>query len=83
VLYGIDLTVWGWFWLLVGALQLFTGALILQRNEWGRALGVIIAGISALFTVFIIFVFPLWAIAVLVLDALVLYALLTEGQDFD
>ena len=83
VLYGIDLTAWGWFWLLLGVLQLVTGVLILQRNEWGRALGVGIAGISAVCTVFIIFVFPLWAMSVLTLDALVIYALLTQGEDFD
>lgn len=35
VLYGIDLTGWGWFWLIVGVVQLITGALILGRNPWG------------------------------------------------
>ena len=83
VLYGIDLTAWGWFWLIVGALQLLTGVLILQRNEWGRALGVGMAGLSAVITVFVIFVFPLWSLAVLTLDALVLYGLLTSTEEFD
>jgi uncharacterized membrane protein HdeD (DUF308 family) len=83
VLYGIDLTFWGWLWLLVGALQILAGVLVLRRNEWGRALGVTIAGLSALITVFVIFVFPLWAIAVLTLDALVLYGLLTTSDEFD
>jgi hypothetical protein len=35
VLYGIDLTGWGWFWLRVGIVRLITGVLILQRNAWG------------------------------------------------
>ena len=83
VLYGIDLTFWGWLWLLVGALQILAGVLVLRRNEWGRALGVTIAGLSALITVFVIFVFPLWAIAVLTLDALVLYGLLSTSDEFD
>ncbi len=82
VLYGIDLTFWGWLWLLVGALQILAGVLIIRRNEWGMALGVVMAGLSALITVFVIFVFPLWAIAVLTLDALVLYGLLTRGDEF-
>jgi hypothetical protein len=82
VLYGIDLTAWGWFWLLVGLLQLVTGVLILARNTWGLGLGVAIAGFSAFFTVIVIFVFPLWAIAVLALDFLVLYALLTRSEEF-
>ena len=82
VLYGIDLTLWGWFWLIVGLVQLGTGVLILQRNALGLWLGVGIAGISALMTVFIIFVFPLWAIAVLTVDLLVLYGLLTRVEEF-
>ncbi len=82
VLYGIDLTFWGWIWLIAGALQLLAGVLILQRKEWGLALGVSMAGLSAFITVFIIFVFPLWAIAVLILDSLVLYGLLAHGEEF-
>jgi hypothetical protein len=35
VLYGIDLTAWGWLWLIVGLVQLLAGVLILQRNMWG------------------------------------------------
>ncbi len=82
VLYGVDLTAWGWFWLLVGVLQLITGVLILQRNSWGLGLGVGIASLSAFLTVFVMFVFPLWAIAVLALDFLILYGLLTHSDEF-
>jgi len=82
VLYGIDLTAWGWFWLLVGLVQLLTGVLILQRNAWGLWLGIGVACISALMTVLVMFIFPLWAIAVLTIDFLVLFALLTQSDEF-
>jgi hypothetical protein len=82
VLYGIDLTAWGWFWLIVGVVQLVTGVLILGRNIWGLWLGVAIACVSAFMTVFVMFVFPLWAIAVLALNFLVLYGLLTRSDEF-
>jgi hypothetical protein len=81
VLYGIDVGTWGWFWLLVGIAQLAAGVLILMRNEWGLAMGVGIAGLSAMMTVFVIFVVPLWAIAVLSLDVLVIWALLSAHED--
>jgi hypothetical protein len=68
VLYGIDLTAWGWFWLIVGVLQLLTGVRVLQRSEWRLWLGVGFACVSAFMTVFVMFVFPLWAIAALALD---------------
>jgi hypothetical protein len=69
-------------WLILGIVQLVTGVLILQRNSWGFWLGVTIAGTSAMLTVLIIFVFPLWAIAVLAIDSLVLYGLVTRSEDF-
>jgi hypothetical protein len=47
VLYGIDLTAWGWFWLLVGVAQLLTGVLILRRIPAGLWLGAGFAFLSA------------------------------------
>ena len=82
VLYGIDLTAWGWFWLIVGVGQLITGVLIFQRNPWGLWLGVGFASLSALLTVIVMFVFPLWAIAVLTIDFLILFGLLTQSDEF-
>ena len=82
VLYGIDLTAFGWFWLLVGIMQLITGVLILQRNKWGFWLGVTIAGLSGMLTLLVMFVFPLWALAVLAIDFLILFGLLTQSDEF-
>jgi hypothetical protein len=82
VLYGVDLTAWGWFWLIVGLFQILSGVLIFQRNTWGLWLGVGFASLSAMMTVFVMFVFPLWAIAVLTIDFLVLFGLLTQSDEF-
>ena len=82
VLYGIDLTLWGWIWLIAGIVQLIAGVLILQRNAAGLWLGVTMASISGFMTVIVMFVFPLWAIAVLAIDFLVLFGLLTQSDEF-
>jgi hypothetical protein len=82
VLYGIDLTAWGWFWLVIGLAQVVTGVLIFQRNTWGLWLGVSFAGLSAMLTVIVMFVFPLWAIAVMTIDFLILFGLLTQSDEF-
>jgi hypothetical protein len=82
VLYGIDLTAWGWFWLIIGVVQIITAILIFQRNTWGLWLGVTFAGLSAMLTVIVMFVFPLWALAVLTIDFLVLFGLLTQSDEF-
>ena len=82
VLFGISVDAWGWFWLIAGVLQLVTGFLLLARSPWGQLLGVLIAGVSAMTAVFSIFEWPLWAFSVLTLDLLVLYGLLTHGDEF-
>jgi hypothetical protein len=82
VLFGISVDAWGWFWLIVGALQLLTGFLLFARNPAGLWLGIGIAALSATMAVFAIFAWPLWAFSVLTLDVLVLYALTTHGDEF-
>ena len=69
--------------LVVGIVQAVTGWLILQRHPAGIWLGAMIAFLSAMLTVFVMFVFPLWEIAVLTLDFLVIYALLTRSDEFE
>ena len=56
--------------------------LIFQRNTCGLWLGVAFAGLSAMLTVIAMFVFPLWAFAVLMIDFLVLFGLLTQSDEF-
>jgi hypothetical protein len=41
-----------------------------------------LCGLSAMLTVIVMFVFPLWAIALLTIDFLVLFGLLTESDEF-
>jgi hypothetical protein len=82
VLFGIDVSAWGWFWLILGVLQLVTGYLIITRNPSGIVLGIGVVSFNALMTVMVMFAYPLWAIAVLTLDFLILYALLTRADEF-
>jgi hypothetical protein len=82
VLYGVDITVWGWFWIIVGALQVITAFLIFGRNPIGQILGVLFAAISASLAVFMIFVAPIWALVVLALDVAVIWALLANPEEW-
>jgi len=82
VLYGIDLTAWGWFWLIVGVAQLLTGVLLFARKPWGLWLGVGLAVVSAVMAAFAIFAWPLWAASVLALNVLIIFGLTTHLEDF-
>ncbi|HYI20246.1 MAG TPA: hypothetical protein VD836_16130 [Solirubrobacteraceae bacterium] len=83
LLFGVRVDAWAWLWVVVGVAQIITGVLLLMRNIWGQAFGVGIASISALIALFGLFDWPLWAFSVLMLDMLILYALLTHGDEFD
>ena len=82
VLFGIDLTVWGWVWLGIGALQILTGYLILVRHPIGLMFGVAWAVVSATLTVFSIFQYPIYALLVLALEVLIIYSLLDNADEF-
>jgi hypothetical protein len=83
VLYGIDIEAWGWFWAFIGVAQLITAGLLFSRNPTGAMLAILGATISATFTIFLIFVAPLWAITVVALDIAVIWAITANIEDFD
>jgi succinate-acetate transporter protein len=82
VLYGVDITAWGWFWLIIGALQLLTAVLIFQRSPAGQVLGIVWAAITAALSVFMIFVAPIWALVVMTLSVTIIFALTAYPDEF-
>jgi hypothetical protein len=82
VLYDIDIETWGWFWLIVGVAQLISAILLFSRSLTSAVIAMLGAGISASFAVFIIFVAPLWAIAVLALDVGIIWIITANIEDF-
>jgi hypothetical protein len=83
VLFGVDYTAWGWFWLILGVIQVIIGALILARHPTGLVLGVAWAALSLTLTVFVIFVYPFWSIAVIAIDILIIWGLLDNAAEFE
>jgi hypothetical protein len=83
VLFGVNITAWGWFWLIMGVVQLITAYLIFARHPMGQILGVLWAVVSASLAVFMIFVAPIWALVVLAIDLTVIWALLAGTDEFD
>lgn len=83
VLFGVNITAWGWFWLVIGVVQLITAYLIFARHPMGQILGVLWAVVSASLAVFMIFVAPIWALAVLAINMTVIWALVAGTDEFD
>jgi len=74
-----DLRTWGWIQLLVGLLQFTASFAIFAAKQWGRWLGVGIAALSVLSQLFFVNAAPWWAIVVIGIDIIIIYALTRYG----
>jgi hypothetical protein len=77
----LDLSTWGWVHMILGMLVVFAGFGVLSGNVLARTIGVVLAGVSMVANFFFIPVYPLWAITVITIDALVIWALTAHGRE--
>ena len=81
LLFG-DLSLWGVFYLVLGALQLGAAWLIAQSRASGRLLGLALAGLSAINAMASLGAYPLWSATILIVDLLVIYGLAVHGDAY-
>jgi hypothetical protein len=75
-----DLRFWGWATLIVGALQLIAAAGVLTGNQLARWYGVFVVGLSAIEMMFFISAYPFWALVIIAVDIVAVYALCAYGS---
>lgn len=73
--YRFDLTAWGWIHLVIGVALVVAGLGVLSGQSWGRGAGGAVAAISLITQFMFVPYYPLWAIPVMTLDLLILFAL--------
>lgn len=79
---AVSLTGWGWVHIVLGALVLVTGLSLLSRAPgWARGVGVGLVAITMVVQLAWLPAYPIWSIVLLVLCALVLYALVATWGD--
>jgi hypothetical protein len=76
-----DVTTWGWIHMLLGLVILFAGFGVLSGQTWGRVVGIILAGVSALANFAFIPYYPVWSLVIIALDVFVIWALAAHGRD--
>jgi hypothetical protein len=77
----LDLTQWGWVHLILGIVALLAGIGLFTGNILARAVAVVLAGLSLIANFMWLPVYPIWAIVVIVLDVLVLWAVIVHGEE--
>ena len=75
-----DLKAWGWITLILGALQLAAAGGIMAGNQLARWFGVAVVGINAIAMMFFIGAYPFWALVIIAVNVVVLYALCMYGS---
>ena len=79
--FQFDTTAWGWIHLVLGIVLVLTGAFLFTGAAWARVVGVLIAVLSMLANFLWLPYYPLWALLVIALDVLVIWALTTYDPD--
>ena len=77
----LDISEWGWVHLVIGLIVLVAGIGLFSGRMIARIIAIIVAGSSLIANFFFIPAYPLWAIAVVVIDVLVIWALTAHGSE--
>ena len=78
---SIDLTTWGWAHIIVGAIVVLAGFGVFTGNVLARTVGVLVASVSLIANFLWLPVYPVWAIIIITVDALVIWALTAHGGE--
>lgn len=77
----LNYTQWGWIHMILGVLAILIAASLASGNMLGRTLAVIIALASAIANMAFIPIYPFWALTIITIDVLVMYAIVAHGGD--
>lgn len=77
----VSMTQWGWIHLAIGAVAVLAGIGVFTGNVAARAVGVAVAGISLLANFMFIPAYPIWALSIMAIDVLVIWALVAHGGE--
>ncbi|MET0842445.1 MAG: hypothetical protein ABWY23_01245 [Mycetocola sp.] len=80
-LFLFDLTGWGWWNLIIGAVLVLTGIALFTGATWARVLAIIVASLSAIGQLLLVPAQPWWALIVIAVDILIIYAITAHGRE--
>lgn len=79
--FQMDYSTWGWTHLVAGAVVLIAGVGVLAGQTWARAVGIVMALLSAMLNFVFIAAYPVWSVVVIALDVVIIYALAVHSRE--
>ena len=80
-IFEFNVTTWGWIHLIGGIILVLAGIGIFSANVAARTVGVIVAGLSALWNFAWLPYYPVWSIILIAIAIAVIWALTAHGRD--
>ncbi|UTT49384.1 DUF7144 family membrane protein [Rhodococcus gordoniae] len=75
--FRFDLTTWGWVHIVVGVVMVIVGIALISGVTWARVSAMVIAALSILVNFMWLPYYPGWALAIIALDVVVIWAVAT------
>ncbi|MDO3647979.1 DUF7144 family membrane protein [Nocardia mangyaensis] len=76
-LYQFDLTSWGWWHIVIGAVAVIIAIGLLAGQTWGRVAAMVIAALSIIANFLWLPYYPWWSILIIAVDIVVIWAIAT------
>jgi hypothetical protein len=70
-----DVSAWGWVHLALGIFIFLAGLAVFSGQVWARAVGIVLAVLSAIANFMFLPYYPIWTLLIILLDVLVIWAL--------
>ena len=77
----VDMTAWGWVHLVLGAAIAAVGVFLLRGAGWARYAAIALVMLNMVTQMLALPAYPLWAIVVIAVDVLALWALVVHGEE--
>ena len=81
LLVDVSYGVWGWTHVVLGVLLIALGYAVLAAKKWARFTAAGLAVVSAIVNFLFLPAYPVWAVIVISLDLIVVFALLVHGGE--
>ena len=72
---------WGWITLILGVFQFFAAFSLWNGGLYGRIVGILAAGLSAIGALLSIPAYPFWSLAVFALDIVIIHQIAAHGTE--
>jgi hypothetical protein len=77
----VDMSTWGWVHLLLGAAVAAVGAFLLRGASFARYAAIALVMLNMVSQMLVLPAYPVWAVTVIVIDLVVLWALVVHGHE--